>query len=211
VLAAAHHFVSRRGQPETARAILSLRPSDRQIQRAFPSPRQTQADQDRAPEPACVEAECQTARATNSPCSRISFGFRAVCDAANTACAEGIGATASRSRSTVPLHVDAAQTVRMRRTPSPAPEVLASARAWSPCSAEKELFPLGRISLSHARSRPVNSVPRFPPPASFPQLGESRSCLLLQFLLQFLEQVERLQRGEGIDVRLGNAIDDALR
>ncbi len=100
-----------------------------------------------------------------------------------TACAEGMGASASRSRLTVP------PSTSTQRTACGVQNSVASSSSARVCGASvmlrrKRITPPGRTSLSHARSRPVSSVAAEPHHEQ--ASGRSAKILRHDLLLQFL-------------------------
>jgi hypothetical protein len=128
-----------------------------------------------------------TARATNSPCSRMRRGLPRCCAAIATACAEGMGAERRATGRRCRLRHRRSESCALRTSDVAS---LSSARvcAASTILRRKRMMPAGRTSLSHARSRPVSSVPRGPLPASFPRLDECSPSTLLQNWFQPLFQ-----------------------
>ena len=99
--------------------------------------------------------------AISSPCRRARPAFPVRRSASATACAECMAVSASRSRSTVP------PSMSTQRKLLAAHRLVASASRARVCRASamlrrKRITPAGRTSLSHARSRPVSSVPSSP-------------------------------------------------
>ena len=129
-----------------------------------------------------------------------------------TACAEGSGASASRSRSTVPPSTSTQRRLMRRAERGGFIEQGARLGCVRNVAAEED-DAAGRTSLSHARSRPVSSVPARPTtsrlPAAWRKVRGHR--FLLQFLLQLFQQIQGLQRRERVHVGGFDAIHDALR
>src|SRR5579862_1431170 len=178
-----------------------------------------------------LKPNAATLRAMSSPCSRARSDLPVMRVAVPTAWAEGMGASASRRRFTVP------PSTSTQRTPWRAPRPVASLRralVWraSTMLRRKRMTPPGLTRRSHARSRPLSSVPLRPTTSRLPAASRSvvvirfsgdgiESCVLssmvaarafaLEFPLQLLEEIEGLERRERIDVDGFDAIDDALR
>ncbi len=108
-----------------------------------------------------------TARPTNSPCSLVNAFLPVAVVARATACAEGIGASASRSLSTVP---PSRSTQRRACGAHKSVASASSPRVWraSAMFLRKRMIPAGRTSLSQARSSPISSAPPRPTTSRLP-------------------------------------------
>ena len=162
-----------------------------------------------------------TARAISSPCSRAS---RRLAQLAHCR-ANGLRRGQRRQRIAQPVHrsafhIDAAH--RMRRAQKP----VASSSSARVCVASamlrlKRMTPPGRTSLSHARSRPVSSVPPSPTTSRLPAAWRKR--LHRSFVPQLLVPVSfnsccnsssRFSACSGVSAFTSDgfdAIDNALR